>query len=173
MFKRLGILAILIVMALMVSVPAVAAQGQALATGSIHIQPGLYDPIEDEYIPTDVHINFNARAGDFLEGGTDEFPLAHYAATGHLFWREDGQVNRVRVATLVFQWNMIPDCVWITGEVYNGPREGQHLCLVICEGTEDAPTRIIGNIWRNAPLGGGLDFYTGAVALSGNVVIKE
>jgi hypothetical protein len=160
MFKKLGILTILVVLALMVSVPAVSARGQALATGSIHIQPGLYDPVEDDFSPTDVHINFNARV---TEGG----------ATGHLFWREDGQVNRVSVATLVFQFWGMPDCAWITGEVYDGPRTGQHLCLVICEGTDDAPARLYGNFWRVAPFGEALDYYSGAPALSGNVVIKE
>jgi len=150
MFKRLGILAILVVMALMVSVPAVAAQGRALANGNI-------------WIEDDIRINFNARADVFLDEGVDGFPFAHFAASGHLFWREDGQINRVSVDRLAFQW--WPDCTLISGIVYDGPRavveEGQYplrLCLVVCE------DYVMGQ-WNG-------DFFGGDI-IHGNFFIKE
>ncbi|MFU8826491.1 MAG: hypothetical protein ACNA70_03270 [Brevefilum sp.] len=164
MFKKLGILTILIVLALVGSVPAVSGQSQALATGSIHIQPFLSDPFGNDFIQTDVHINFNARR---IYNEDNEI-----AATGHLFWREDGQVNRVSIATMTFQFWGMPECAWITGEVYDGPRAGQFLCLVICDEGPDAPDWILGNYWRDAS-GAPLAGYSSATALSGNVVIKE
>ena len=171
MFKKLGILTILVVLALMVSVPAVSARGQgppdhvergqALATGSI-------------WVDGDIHINFNARAGVFLEKGVEGFEEPHYAATGHIFWREDGQINRIRVDRLAFQWwpHMFPpDCTLISGIVYDGPRavveEGEYtlrLCFIVCETVSNLGTDVAGQ-WNG-------DFFFVNI-IRGNFVIKE
>ncbi len=172
MFKRLGILSILIVLALVGSVPAVAAQGgpppdrgenrvEALATGSI-------------WIDGDIHVNFNARAGDFLEEGVAGFEEPHYAATGHLFWREDGKINRVSVDRLAFQWWPLmfgPDCTLISGIVYDGPRavveEGEYtlrLCFIVCETVSELGSDIAGQ-WNG-------DFFFVNI-IRGNFFIKD
>ena len=129
MFKRLGILAILVVMALMVSVPAVSAQGgppehvergQALVTGSVWVQQtGVFDPstlgpgepmfppqyrdVEDGPISRFV---FNARMGTELVKHTafpPEIAPDVYEAEGHLFWFKGDEVIRVDIV------HMLPD----------------------------------------------------------------
>ena len=64
MFKKLAILTIHVVLALMASVPAVSTRGQALTTSSV-------------WVANDIHINFNAR-----RIYDEENPIA---ATGHVF----------------------------------------------------------------------------------------
>ena len=166
MFKKLGLLTILVVLALMTSVPAVSAQGgpppdrgqpqgQTLATGSIHVQPGLYDP------EIDIHINFNVRGVNFVPAD-DDYPWDHYEATGHLFWREGGEINRVNVHLLEI-WEHAPGllCTYISGFAHSGPRAGQQLCFMICDNN-----LVLGAAW------GGSRYFGMTPVLSGNVNIK-
>ena len=155
MFKRLGILAILIVMALMVSVPAVAAQGgpppdrgqprgQVLATGSIWVHP--------QGIGNDIHINFNARQVNDAGVGT-----------GHVFWREGGEIYRVNVNLLII-WPEPNDvlCAYISGIAHTGERSGEQLCFMFCDNNF-----VLGAAWAGPPA-----YFMGAPVLSGNIVIK-
>lgn len=50
--------------------------------------------------------------------------------TGHVFWREGGEINRVSVKTIVI-WD--DGCAYMGGLVYHGPRSGQNLCLIVCD----------------------------------------
>jgi len=139
MFKRLGILAILVVMALMVSVPAVAAQvdltrdqgqsppslshrGQALITGSFWI----------EFNNRVIHINLNARAVEDWGGG-------FYGPAGHIHWREvGGQSFRMSPTIMIFDTPFPPDyetwwpsdCAFVRG--WFGPTPDDYMCLQIC-----------------------------------------
>ncbi|MFU8826492.1 MAG: hypothetical protein ACNA70_03275 [Brevefilum sp.] len=122
MFRKLGLLTILIILALMASVPAVFAQGQALIIGSFWIKPG-----EDE-----IHINLNARAGDYWGDNT-------YAASGHIHYREADGITRMAAIMMLFDppppeygfwWP--EDCAYVRGIGISGPREGDILCLQVC-----------------------------------------
>jgi hypothetical protein len=154
MFKRLGVLIILIVLALVGSVPAVSARGQALATGSIWIHP--------QAIGNDIHINFNARGVNFVPADED-YPWDHYEATGHLFWREGGDIDRVNIHHLEIWEQAGILCTYISGFALSGPRAGQQLCFMFCENNF-----VLGAAWDGPPA-----YFFGAPVLSGNVVIKE
>jgi len=156
MLKRLGILTILIVMALMVSVPAVAAQGgppehvqrgQALVTGSFWI----------EFEGRVIHINLNVRAGEPM------FSTVH-GATGHIHWREVGG-NSYRMPAVMIAFDDPPelpfwwpeDCAYVRGLF--GPGEDDYMCLQVCG------DRVHNLYWANEYIYSG--YFT-----RGNVVIK-
>lgn len=167
MFKRLGVVTIIVVLALMSSVSAVSALGQISDTGVIWVDPLQYTPVQvpipDTNLPVaepaqaapaapaapavpavqvsrppdqgqplatgsiwvqhggrEIRINFNARV-------TDE------GATGHIFWREDGQIIRVRVVDMFFDSGEDWTCAFMGGVVYSGHETRQNLCFMVCD----------------------------------------
>jgi len=157
MFKRLGILTILIVLALVGSVPAVTARGgppehvergQALVTGSV-------------WVANDIHITFNARLGEQIN------PIV-YHASGHVHWFEAGEkisINISAMAPVIPYPGISEECVYIGGAVYASSSEdinlGDWFCFQIC------PDEMFG-VYVNDVL-----ILTGAEFLRGNVVIKK
>ena len=151
MFKRLGILTILVVLLLVGSVPAVSAQGgpppnqgQALITGSFMI----------EFDGRVIHINFNARAGE-------AWPWPGlYDGIGHIHWREVGGDNYRMPAVIVgFDTGMWPsDCGFVRG-LFETDEGIEMMCLQVCG------DRVHNLYWA------GEWIFSGPFT-SGNVVIK-
>jgi hypothetical protein len=212
MFKRLGVVTILVVLALMASVPAVSALGQISDTGVIWVDPLLYTPVQmpipDISLPVaeaahsapaapatvepparvsrgqalttgsirinpvllsdgtspDIHITFNVRGVNFIEADPEGYPYDHYEATGHLFWREGGEIDRVNMHLLEI-WEHAPGlfCTYISGITHSGPRAGQQLCFMFCDNNY-----VLGAAWDGPP-----PYFSGTPVLSGNVTIKE
>ena len=150
MFKKLGILTILVVLALMASVPAVSARTQRLATGSIWVQQthsfnpedGLQFPPPYEEIEPDGkarHVTFNARATNLQEGGF------FWDASGHLYWFENGSRYRASVHTMMFSdsayaWWGEEKCVYIAADFAPNPDGLNNICFVVCD--DGAPGRL-------------------------------
>ena len=158
MFKRLGVLTILIVLALVGSVPAVTAQegppehverGQALVTGSVWVQqtgvyfggpepifPPPYEDVEDGPISRFV---FNVRKGsEMVIHPVADIPV--WEASGHLFWFKDGEVIRVDIQYMLqnendFEpfdpawWGPYYRCNYMSGTI--GEESG--MCFVVCD----------------------------------------
>ncbi|MBW6466591.1 MAG: hypothetical protein K0B06_08820 [Brevefilum sp.] len=163
MFKRLGVVTILVVLALMASVPAVSALGQISDTGVIWVDPLLYTPVQmpipDISLPVaeaaqsapttpaaqpqggpppdqgqplatgsiwvqhegrEIRINFNARTT--AEG-----------ATGHIYWREEGQTIRAHVVDMFFNFGENWTCAFMSGEVYSGHETRENMCFMVCD----------------------------------------
>ena len=181
MFKKLGILAILIVMALMGSVPAVSARTQRLATGSIWVEqthaytpppppngpefPPPYEPIEPDGKAR--HVVFNARATNLREDGI------FWDANGHLFWFENGNRYQANIHTMMFSdaawawWN--PErCVYIAANFAPNPDGLDHICFVVCDDGE--PGRL-GNFVYVAAVNYGVMYRYDIDR--GNVVIRD
>ena len=85
-------------------------RGQSLATGSIWVQ----------HEGREIRINFNARTT--AEG-----------ATGHIFWREDGQTIRAHVVDMFFDSGENWTCAFMAGEVYSGHETRQNMCFMVCD----------------------------------------
>jgi hypothetical protein len=179
MFKKLGILTILIVLMLMASVPAVSARTQRLATGSIWVrQTHSYDPGEDwpefppPYEPIEPdgkarHVTFNARATNLQENG------AFWDASGHLYWFENGSKYRASVHTMMFSdsayaWWGSERCVYIAANFAPNPDGLINICFVVCD--DGAPGRLGNYVYVAAVNYGVLYKYE---VLRGNVVIKD
>jgi hypothetical protein len=167
MFKRLGVLSILIVLALVGSVPAVSAYGQISDSGMILVDPHQHTPVQvpipDISLPVaeavqsapaapatqpqgspppdrgqprgqalatgsiwvqhegrEIRINFNARV-------TDE------GATGHIFWREEGQTIRAHVVDMFFNSGEGWTCAFMDGAVYSGHETRENMCFMVCD----------------------------------------
>jgi len=181
MFKRLGILTILIVLALVGSVPAVTAQegppehverGQALVTGSIRVQEtGYYDgsdglifppPYEDVDDGSISRFVFNARKGsEMVIHPVAEMPV--WEASGHLFWFKDGEVIRVDIQYMLPDamgwWGPGYRCNYMSGTI----GEDSGMCFVVC----DLPEPFV--------YVAAVDFFPQYRfdVLHGNVIIKE
>jgi len=163
MFKRLGILAILIVMALMVSVPAVAAQGgpppdrgenrvEALVTGSVGLQNGY-------------HANFNVR---MTVGGS---------VSGFLnLWDAEGHKHVFTMSNMIP--SIWPGCTYINGFATKGFfADGKtQMCVILC----DDPSIPIAMLWywdwdedQQEDVRVVIGDVSGTPVISGNIVIKD
>ncbi len=168
MYKRLGVVALVLALALMIAVPAAMARGPApRATGSVWLDPTSHD--DGGYVR---YLEFDAHG-----------PRGNRPIKGHLYWYQSREghtfEHRINIDDARFEGELTPllipipeGCAFFSGIAYDGPNSGLRLCIFACDvGTPGAAGDWLMALWSKPDTGEFVGDLWRYDVVSGNLVV--